>query len=319
MTAGPRPDRSPPARPRSVRQPRFILAMLALLAAMAALGWWIGHRAAEGAITARPALWHISQDDREAYLFGTIHAVPRGERWLSPAIAKAAVRSDVLLLEVADLERERRTRAIFERLGRSPGLPPVEARLAPADASHFAALERQYSTPLRHLDGYESWAAALLINAAASSGLSLSTDNGGEAVLSALFTKAGKPVEGLETIEGQLGLFDHLHEADQRLLLSQAVHEAGDAARLYRALYGAWASGDITSLQRQFLEPFARAPNLWRVLVDARNREWSDMIDRRLRSRPAVLFIAVGAGHLIGEQSVQARLAARGWRVERLQ
>lgn len=303
----------------SVRQPRFILAMLALLSAMIVLGWWIGHRTADAGVTARPALWRVWQGDREAYLFGTIHAVPRNERWLSSAIARAAERSDLLLLEVTDLETERRSRATFERLGRSQDLPAITARLDAADASRFSRLEQRYPAELRHLARYESWAAALLINAAASSALSLSSRNAGEAVLSAMFAKAGKPVEGLETIAGQLGLFDTLPETDQRLLLTQAVREANDAAHLYRTLYNAWASGDIADLQRQFLDPFARAPNLWNVLVVARNQQWSALIDHRLRTRPGVIFVAVGAGHLIGTQSVQARLTALGWQVERLQ
>lgn len=307
------------AIPRLARQPRFILMALTLLAALAALGWWIGQRAIESDVTARPALWRVSQGAREAYLFGTIHAVPRGERWLSPVIARAAERSDALILEVTGLESERRNRATFERLGRSPDLPAVGARLGDADAQRFTDLAQRYPAELRHLARYESWAAALLINAAASSGLSLSAENAGEAVLSHKFAQAGKPIEGLETIEGQLGLFDKLSEADQRLLLAQAVQEAGDAPRLYRALHDAWARGDLASLEAQFLVPFARAPMLRHVLIDARNRRWSQLIDRRLRTRQGVPFIAVGAGHMIGAQGLPARLAALGWQVERLQ
>lgn len=306
--------------PRLIWRPRFILPMLALLAAMAALGWWIGHRAANAEITARPALWRIAQGDREAYLFGTIHAVPQGERWLSPTIAHAVARSDVLILEVTGLEGERRSRATFERLGRAPGLPDIGTRLDnDADAGLFADLERRHPTQLRNLGGYESWAAALLVNAAASSGLSLSADNAGEAVFSHMFAAAGKPIEGLETVDGQLGLFDTLSEPDQRLLLTQAVREAGDAPRLYRILHDAWASGDLATLESQFLAPLARTPMLRQILVDTRNRRWSALIDRRLRTRPGVPFIAVGAGHLVGAQSVQARLAALGWHVERVQ
>jgi len=309
-----------PPGPRLPWSLRFILPALALLAAMAALGWWIGHRAAEAEVAARPALWRVSQGDREAYLFGTIHAVPRGERWLSPAIVGAVARSDVLILEVTGLEGERRSRATFERLGRTPGLPEIGARLDnDADTGLLADLERRYPAELRNLGGYESWAAALLVNAAVSSGLSLSTENAGEAVLGHMFGAAGKPVEGLETIDGQLGLFDTLSEADQRRLLTQAVREAGDAPRLYRILHDAWASGDLATLERQFLTPLARTPMLRQILVDARNRRWSVLIDQRLRTRPGVPFIAVGTGHLVGAQSVQARLAALGWRVERVQ
>src|SRR5690606_5768767 len=127
-----------------------------------------------------------------------------------PAIARAAGRSDELILEVTGLDGERRSRATFERLGRSPNLADVGMRLTGADAERFANLQRQYPAELAQLSAYESWAVALLINAAASSGLSLSADNAGEAVLGHMFARAGKPIAGLETIEGQLGLFDTL-------------------------------------------------------------------------------------------------------------
>jgi len=309
-----------PSALRSLSRPWFVLPILALCAAMAVLGWWIGHRAADEEVTARPALWRVFQGDREAYLFGTIHAVPQGERWLSPVITRAISHSDVLILEVIGLEGERRTRATFERLGRTPDLPPIAARLKnDADTRLLAELERRHPAELRNLDRYDSWAAALLVNAAASSGLSLSTENAGEAVFSHMFGAAGKPIEGLETIAGQLGLFDTLSKGDQNLLLTQAVREAGDAPRLYSLLHDAWAKGDLITLERQFLAPLTSTPMLKQILVDARNRRWSLLIDRRLRTQSAVPFIAVGAGHLVGAQSVQARLAAMGWRIERVQ
>lgn len=299
-------------------RPLALFLALVLLALMGWLGWQIGRMMVPTENTARPALWRISKGDREAYLFGTIHAVPRGETWLSPQIARSMGRSDRLLLEVTGLDAERRSRATFEQLGRSPGLPPVEARLNPADATHFRTLKGRHAS-LHDVDRYESWAVALLLNAAASSNLGLSSADAGETLFADRFTKQRKPIHGLETIQGQLGLFDRLPERDQRLLLTQAVREADDTPRLYTQLHDAWARGDVATLERQFLAPLAAAPGLHHVLIDERNRRWAAFIDADLDRRGGTLFVAVGAGHLLGRDSVQARLAERGWRVERLQ
>ena len=268
----------------------LIPAALLLLAGLAWLGWQFG---APPESMHRPALWRIEKDGRHAYLFGTIHAVRRGEPWLTPAIASALDRSDRLYLEVTGLDAERSSHAIFERLGRS--------------------------AELRQLDGYESWAAALVVSAAASSDLLLSADDAPEAVLARRFEQAGKPVLGLETIEGQLGLFDRLPEPDQRDLLVQSVREAHDAARLYGELHEAWAGGDLARLESQFLTPLAQSPVLWRTLVDQRNRRWARLLDRDLSEGSGTAFVAVGAGHLLGEDSLQARLTELGWRVERIE
>jgi uncharacterized protein len=49
-----------------------------------------------------------------------------------------------------------------------------------------------------------------------------------------------------------------------------------------------------------------------------RNRRWAEWIERRL-VEPGSTFIAVGAGHLAGRDSVQDMLALRGIRAERVQ
>jgi uncharacterized protein YbaP (TraB family) len=52
-------------------------------------------------------------------------------------------------------------------------------------------------------------------------------------------------------------------------------------------------------------------PGLRRVLLENRNRAWAEWIDQRL-DRPGTIFMAVGAGHLVGGDSVQTFLAQRG-------
>jgi uncharacterized protein len=54
------------------------------------------------------------------------------------------------------------------------------------------------------------------------------------------------------------------------------------------------------------------------LLLTNRNRAWAEWIAARL-DKPGVVFMAVGAGHLAGEQSVQAQLAARGIASSRVQ
>jgi uncharacterized protein YbaP (TraB family) len=48
-----------------------------------------------------------------------------------------------------------------------------------------------------------------------------------------------------------------------------------------------------------------------------RNRVWADDIQRKLTGS-GTSFIAVGAGHLVGRDSVQELLASRGVEVTRL-
>ena len=58
--------------------------------------------------------------------------------------------------------------------------------------------------------------------------------------------------------------------------------------------------------------------NLREILLTRRNARWAEWIQRRLE-RPGTVFVAVGAGHLAGRDSVQDFLERRGLRARRVQ
>ena len=59
------------------------------------------------------------------------------------------------------------------------------------------------------------------------------------------------------------------------------------------------------------------APELYALLFTRRNATWADWIQQRL-AQPGTVFLAVGAGHLSGDDSVRALLEARGIQAERV-
>ena len=54
-----------------------------------------------------------------------------------------------------------------------------------------------------------------------------------------------------------------------------------------------------------------QSPGAYRRLFSDRNASWARWIGRRME-QPGIVFVAVGTGHLVGEDSVQAQLAAAG-------
>ena len=54
------------------------------------------------------------------------------------------------------------------------------------------------------------------------------------------------------------------------------------------------------------------------MLIARRNRNWADWIEQSM-GQPGNVFVAVGAGHLAGPDSVQAVLAQRGLTVQRVE
>ena len=262
-----------------------------------------------------PALWQVERGDMKGWLFGTIHVLPKGIAWDTPAIKQAMGAADRLVLEASDLQDEQKTLTLFEQMGRSPGLPPLEKRVP---AGEVAALDKAMAdggTNTQLLSGYESWAAAMLLSAASQQGLGVSQSDGVEPVLIATFKQAGKPIGGLETVERQFGAFDTLPQAAQSRLLVQTIHEAKGMKALYDRILTAWLKGDMAAIAKEDEVGEQPDPVVEEAILVARNRDWVKAIEP-MKGRP---FIAVGAGHLTGKGNLIAMLEAKGFKVARVQ
>ena len=262
-----------------------------------------------------PALWQVKRGDLNGWLFGTIHVLPKGVAWDTPTIREALGGADRLVLEAADLQDEQKTLSLFESMGRSPGLPPLEKRVPDGEKTALGAAMADGGTNSQLLSGYESWAAAMLLSAASQQRLGVSQGDGVEPVLIETFKKARKPIGGLETVERQFAAFDTLPQSAQSRLLVQTIHEAKGMKALYDRILAAWSKGDMEAIAKEDKIGEQPDPVVEDAVLVARNRDWVKAIEP-MKGRP---FIAVGAGHLTGRDNLIVLLEARGFTVTRVQ
>ncbi len=274
-----------------------------------------GGAPAPSAGTSGPALWRVEKDGLSATLFGTIHVLPDGTRWETPRIEEAVGRSDRLVLEVAGIGDDDSAGRTFAAMGQSPGLPPISARVPAQERADLRALMGRSGMSEAQMSRFESWAAAMLLSTVVQADLKLHDGSGVEPALTGRFRQDGKPIAGLETVADQFGAFDRLPEAAQRTFLTRTVIDAREARSQYDVMLKAWLTGDVERIAAEFVKEIAPQPQLLGPLLTERNHVWAERI-AAMRGRP---FIAVGAGHLAGQDNVIALLAARGYRVDRLQ
>ena len=263
-----------------------------------------------------PALWEITgPDGATGFLFGTIHALPEGLAWKSPAIDNAIAQSTTLVLEIVDPNDASAARGVFTRLGTTPGQPPLDQRVDPAQREALRIAMAKTRLQPAQFASLEDWAAALTLSFALEAKNGYDPDNGADRAL--LAAAGNRPVVGLETLEGQLGLFDALPARDQRTLLNSVLAEGADAGSDTR-LVKAWARGDILTVDREAHLGMMADPRLREALLVARNRRWAEQVAAMLNAgkRP---FVAVGAAHLAGIDGLPEMLAAKGFAVKRVQ
>ena len=266
-----------------------------------------------------PALWEVSDKDTKIYLFGTIHLLPQNSNWRTPKFEKAVTGSQSLVLEtLIDSANPQQIAGIMASMGFSSGLPPIASRVDPAKRALLEAAITKTRLPRAVFDRMETWAAAFTLLGVQFQTLGVEGDQGVEAVLRRSFVAAGKPVAQLETNQEQLAFFDRLPEDSQRLLLEGAIEHPEQMRSKFNEMLQAWLSGDVNSIGKTFNEDLQSSPELKAALLTRRNWNWSQWIERRM-AQPGTVMVAVGAGHLAGNESVQRYLQRRGYKVKRLQ
>lgn len=268
--------------------------------------------------TPRPAMWKLADSDTNIWLFGTIHLLPEGRGWRTAAFDSALAGADELVLEVADVDDMMASAKAMQKLGVSPGLPPIAERVPEAKRAALRAMIAESGYPEAVYDRLETWAAALPLLGVSFKRLGLDPALGVERQIGAPFRASGRKVSGIETIEQQFGFFDTLSEPAQRALLVSVVEDSAETRAQFRAMLDSWQRGDLEGIARTFDDETQMSPELKAALMSRRNARWAEWLERRLET-PGTVFVAVGAGHLAGGDSVQAMLAARGLKAKRVQ
>jgi uncharacterized protein YbaP (TraB family) len=237
----------------------------------------------------------VRDADTTVFIFGTFHALDGDPQWFGQDVRDAFEQSDELVLET--LIPEGPGPIITGRRGlpiRPPSVTP---------STSFLATTR------------------MAINAGEAQGMQV--NNGADMVLRHAAESAGKPVQGLETIEFQLNMFNSMPAAMPASAPARKVGQPigeppmKSLSNAMAEMQSAWKRGDQTVFVRMLGQLEAGSPDTYRMMFTDRNARWADWIAARMQI-PGTVFVAVGAGHLAGKDSVLVRLAEKGLESQRV-
>ena len=245
-----------------------------------------------------PFLWHASKGGPAIWLYGTIHDAGLDA---VPAVALDALsHSARLVTEIGDVTPDPDEFRELVRIAHGKGID----QLLPADdwwELRDALLGTIKEDQLRRVRPW--YAMSLLSNTLAPArGPSMDVE------LAARAKQLAIPVEALETWQAQLAALDHaVGVAD----LQQAIHARASMRCSLARLVTAYRAGDIATMQALLV-----VPRTADTLLTARNRAWLPAIEKDLAHGGA--FVAVGLGHLLGDEGLVAMLERAGYSVERV-
>ncbi len=263
---------------------------------------------ASAMVDADPAIWVVKNPDTTIYLFGTIHILKPGLSWFDEAVKTAYDASDELVIEMIEPDAQIIQQTTL-KLGVDPSGTPLRDKLTPDARAKYEAALTTLGVPPAAFDGFRPWLAAVSLSVLPLMKAGYDPTAGVERTI---LTDNTKPVEGLETLDEQFGFFASLPASDQIAFLNAAVDGIDSLDEETGTMVDAWAAGDVDAVATLLNEGIDDSPPVVRkVLLSDRNARWAKWIERRLL-RPGTVFLAVGAGHLAGDESVQTKLAADG-------
>jgi uncharacterized protein len=262
-----------------------------------------------------PALWVIKDADSTLYLFGSVHVLRPTTGWASPRVNAAFDSASDIWFEITNPEDQAAMMPLIQQYGLSPQTP-LSSRLTPEEVAQLDVAAKTIGASAAQLDPLKPWLAALSLSVAPLVKAGYDPQSGVELALKARAQAAGKRLHGFETLEKQVGMLATLPDDVQLEFLRETLKDFDEAVEMLDSMVEAWAKGDVQALDRIVVEEMKTdAPELYKVLLVDRNTDWANQIQTLLQGS-GTAFIAVGAAHLTGDDSVQSILQSRGVAVE---
>lgn len=303
---------------QSITMQKIIYSLfLAILAAAA----WAQPASARFAPTAEEnsLLWEISGKGigEPSFLFGTIHMIGREDYFLTDATKASYEKAKRITFEI-DMEEMMDFSKLFPLLMKSfmANDTTLEDLLSPEDyelvSEHFEGI----GLPMIFLNRIKP-----MFLSALGEGDMMSVDGSGDVVsyemeLMSLAQKDKKPIDGLETAEFQMSVFDSIPYKVQARMLVESIRSEDTGEGQFEQMVKLYKSQDLQGMQAMMESEEAGIGGYEDLLLVRRNRNWIPVMAKMMVEQPT--FFAVGAGHLGGPEGVVALLREAGYTVKPL-
>ncbi len=264
---------------------------------------------------AKNTLWQVRSGDNILYLLGALHVLKQDSYPLNSFIEEVYAASTTLVFET-DMD-EMDTPAMQQKIlsyGRLPTGRTLEQELTPSTWQRLQTKIDAMGLPLTAFKPLRTWLCALTLTVVELEKLGFLPEYGVDQYFYEKAKKDGKVIIPLESVEFQLSLFFSQSRREQEDLLNQTLADLTIIDSLANELEGAWKTGDGPKLHNLISASFQSYPQQYERMVLQRNKNWLPVLEKIIKNNKLTLVV-VGAGHLVGPNSVVELLREKGYKV----
>jgi len=263
--------------------------------------------------SADPALWKVQGPHATVHIFGSIHLLKKTTQWRSAKFDAAFNASKSLCEEVPNVDDTSAVQTLVLQYGLDPQ-HPLSSKLDGAGKVKLKAAAAKAGIPQARVELMQPWLAALVLGLVPGANSGYDPKSGVDVQLAALAKGEGKPLMGFETLEQQMKYFADMPQTlqIQNLLSTLDAVQAGKVL-MFDEIVDAWKSADLPKEETLLDNGLAKGyQQLYDVLIVQRNKMFAQDIEKLINGDDDA-FVVIGAGHLVGPDSVLIDLAKDGY------
>lgn len=268
-------------------------------------------------------LWEITGKDLDqpSYLYGTIHIIGKDDFFLTDSTVSSFNRSERVVFEInmEEMSNPLMLFSLMKNLMMPDGIT-LKTLLEEEDYKFVQSKFAELGLPPMMTSMFDR-IKPLFLTAFASGDMDPNgLQNGSMVSYEMEFMQMAQNLElemdGLETIEFQMSIFDSIPYPAQAQMLVESMRAEGEGMDELDIMIDMYKKQDLIAMEKMFSAETGGLGEWDDVLLNKRNANWIPIMMRMMPEKTT--FFAVGAGHLVGEQGVVALLRKEGYTVEPL-
>ncbi len=253
-------------------------------------------------------LWEISgnQLSKPSYLFGTFHLMCKEDILFSENLKAAIKYAHSLYLEM-DMDDPSNTFGALIYMNMKGGITLKDLY----SIENYKKVEYFFKDSMHTgLEMFQKMKPEFLSTLLYPMMMPCKSMDGVEAELMKLIKADKKQINGLETIAFQASIFDSIPYEIQAYSLLNMIDSIAAYKISFNNMLNIYKSQHLDELEHSFNEePGFTDQREW--LLDNRNKDWIEKLKKIMKEEN--IFIAVGAGHLVGEKGLINLLTKEGY------
>ena len=256
-------------------------------------------------------LWKVEKEgmSKSSYLFGTMHMIQKEYYYFPESLKKLIKKSDVIATEI-DLDDLTDQSKAVKYLTLKEGT--IMDFFTPNQQDTLLGwVKKKLMMDRKTFEmTFSNFKPFILVQTMMQMELMGKTESY-EMTISELAKKYKIETVGFETIAEQISFFDGLSKEKQAEMVMEGIRNEGKNLEMLNEVQGLYKRQQVDSLYAMMHAEKSVIMEEEELFLNKRNKNWLPQIEKLIQNKTA--FIAVGAGHLGGDQGVIKLLRTRGY------